>query len=59
MALKPGDTNVFGMQITALNGRMVDLECPTCRSRGAVAADEFQSTRCGSSACAASQGRTE
>ena len=59
MAVKPGDTNLFGMRVTAVQGRMLDLECGTCRESGSVKADEFQSTRCGSPACASSQGRTE
>lgn len=59
MAVQVGDTNVFGMRVTALQGRMADLECETCREGGSVKADEFQSTRCGSAACASSQGRTE
>jgi hypothetical protein len=59
MAARVGDTNVFGMRVTALQGRMVDLECDTCRESGSVKADEFQSTRCGSARCAASQGRAE
>ena len=54
-----GDINLFGMRVTGLNGRMLDLECTTCRTAGSVPAKEFQSTRCGSSACASSQGRTE
>ena len=59
MAARVGDTNVFGMRVTALQGRMVDLECENCRESGSVKADEFQSTRCGSARCAASQGRAE
>jgi len=59
MSVKPGDINVFGMRVTALQGRMVDLECQNCRESGSVKADEFQSTRCGSAACASSQGRAE
>ena len=54
-----GDINVFGMRVTGLNGRMLELECTTCRTAGSVAAAEFQSTRCGFPACASSQGRTE
>jgi len=59
MAVQLGDRNLFGLRITGLNGRMLDLECETCGERGSVAAKEFQSTRCGSARCASSQGRTE
>ena len=59
MAVKPGDRNLFGLRVTTARGRMIDLECETCGERGSVAADEFQSTRCGSARCASSQGRTE
>lgn len=54
-----GDVNLFGMRVTAVKGRTLDLECQSCRTHGVMLADEFQSTRCGSSACASSQGRTE
>jgi hypothetical protein len=57
--MQVGERNVFGMRVTALKGRMLDLECETCRTAGSVPAAEFQSTRCGSPACASSQGRTE
>ncbi len=59
MAVHVGDRNLFGMRVTGVQGRMVDLECETCRESGSVRADEFQSTRCGSARCASSQGRTE
>ena len=54
-----GDVNLFGMRVVAGKGRTLDLECQTCRSAGVALADDFQSTRCGSPACASSQGRTE
>ncbi|KAF0114316.1 MAG: hypothetical protein FD150_1601 [Rhodobacteraceae bacterium] len=54
-----GEKNVFGMRITAVKGRTLDLECETCRTAGSVPATEFQSTRCGSTRCGATQGRTE
>jgi hypothetical protein len=54
-----GDVNLFGMRVVAVKGRTLDLECQTCRSTGVALADDFQSTRCGSAACASSQGRTE
>jgi hypothetical protein len=57
--MKVGEQNVFGMRITAVKGGMVDLECQTCHTAGAVSAKEFSSTRCGSSVCGATQGRTE
>ena len=57
--MKVGERNVFGMRITALKGRMVDLECETCHTAGSVPATEFQATRCGSARCGATQGRTE
>jgi hypothetical protein len=57
--MEVGQKNVFGMRITALKGGMVDLECETCHTAGAVPAQEFQSTRCGSNRCGATQGRTE
>jgi hypothetical protein len=57
--MQVGERNVFGMRVTALKGRMLDLECDACRTAGSVPAAEFQSTRCGSPACASSQGRTE
>ncbi len=59
MAVKPGDRNLFGLRVTTARGPMIDLECETCGERGSVAADEFQSTRCGSARCASSQRRTE
>lgn len=57
--MQVGERNLFGMRITALQGRMVDLECATCHTAGSVPAEEFQSTRCGSDRCGATQGRTE
>ena len=54
-----GDVNLFGMRVVAVKGRMLDLDCQRCRTKGVAPADEFQSTRCGSPACAFSQGRTE
>jgi hypothetical protein len=54
-----GDVNLFGMRVVAVKGRTLDLECQRCRTSGAAMADEFQSTRCGSTLCASSQGRTE
>jgi hypothetical protein len=54
-----GERNLFGMRITAVKGGSVDLECETCHTAGAVLAQEFQSTRCGSARCGATQGRTE
>ena len=54
-----GDVNLFGMRVVAVKGRTLDLECQACRTHGVAMADEFQSTRCGSPACASSQGRTE
>lgn len=54
-----GDVNLFGMRVTAIKGRTLDLECQTCRTSGVAMADEFQSTRCGSTRCGATQGRTE
>ncbi|MES2540548.1 MAG: hypothetical protein V4583_08180 [Pseudomonadota bacterium] len=57
--MQVGDKNAFGMRITALKGRMVDLTCETCHSAGAAPATEFPSTRCGSNRCGATQGRTE
>ncbi|AWD20317.1 hypothetical protein C5F44_08025 [Fuscovulum blasticum DSM 2131] len=59
MVARVGDRNAFGLRVTAVQGRMVDLECETCGERGTVAAQEFQSTRCGSDRCASSQGRAE
>jgi len=57
--MQVGEQNLFGMRITALKGRMVDLECETCHTAGSVPATEFQATRCGSARCGATQGRTE
>jgi hypothetical protein len=57
--MQVGERNVFGMKITAVRGGQVDLECETCRTAGSVPAEEFQSTRCGSVRCGATQGRTE
>jgi hypothetical protein len=57
--MQVGDKNAFGLRITAIKGRMVDLTCETCQTAGAVPAPEFQATRCGSSRCGATQGRTE
>ena len=57
--MQVGERNVFGMRITAVRGGLVDLECETCHTAGAVPAQEFQSTRCGSNRCGATQGRTE
>lgn len=57
--VRTGDRNAFGMRVTAVNGRWLDLECETCRESGSAPADEFQSTRCGSTRCGATQGRTE
>jgi len=54
-----GERNLFGMRVTAIRGRTLDLECETCRESGSAPADEFQSTRCGSIRCGATQGRTE
>ena len=54
-----GDQNLFGMRVTAVKGRTLDVECQTCRTAGVALAQELQSTRCGSPACASSQGRTE
>jgi hypothetical protein len=53
------DRNVFGMRVTAMKGRMLDLACEVCGTKGSAPAQEFQSTRCGSPACGATQGRTE
>lgn len=57
--MQVGEKNAFGMRITGVKGRMVDLTCETCDTAGSVPASEFQSTRCGSSRCGATQGRTE
>jgi hypothetical protein len=57
--MQVGKKNVFGMRITAVKGRMVDLECETCHTAGAAPVQEFPSTRCGSTRCGATQGRTE
>jgi hypothetical protein len=57
--MQVGDKNVFGMRITGVKGRMVDLTCETCHTPGSVPASEFPSTRCGSTRCGATQGRTE
>lgn len=57
--MKVGERNLFGMRVTAIKGRMLDLECETCRESGSTPVGEFQSTRCGSAGCASSQGRTE
>jgi hypothetical protein len=57
--MQVGDKNVFGMRITALKGRLVDLTCEACQTAGTVPAQEFQSTRCGSARCGSTQGRTE
>jgi hypothetical protein len=57
--MQVGEKNLFGMRVTAIKGRMLDLTCTICGTAGAVPASEFQSTRCGSARCASSQGRTE
>jgi hypothetical protein len=57
--MKVGERNVFGMRVTAVKGRTFDLECEACRTPGFAPATEIQSTRCGSAACASTQGRTE
>ena len=57
--MQVGERNVFGMRVTAVTGRMLDLACEVCGTKGSAPAQEFQSTRCGSPACGASQGRTE
>jgi hypothetical protein len=57
--MQVGDKNVFGMRITALKGRLVDLTCEACQTAGSVPASEFPSTRCGSARCGSTQGRTE
>lgn len=54
-----GERNVFGMRVTGQTGRMLDLESETCHAAGAAPVQEFQSTRCGSNRCGATQGRTE
>ena len=54
-----GERNLFGMRVTAVKGRTLDLECETCHATGSVPAQEFPSTRCGSARCGATQGRTE
>jgi len=54
-----GDRNVFGMRVTAVRGRWLDLECDACRESGSAPADEFQSTRCGSAHCGGTQGKSE
>ncbi len=59
MAVRVGERNLFGMRATAVRGGSVDLICETCGETGSVPASEFQSTRCGSARCGASQGRTE
>lgn len=59
MVAKPGDENVFGMRVVAVNGRMLDLVCKECGAEGSAPAGEYQSTRCGSARCGSSQGRAE
>ncbi len=54
-----GETNLFGMQIRAIDGRMLELRCPVCHETGFVPVAEFNSTRCGSAGCASMQGRNE
>lgn len=57
--MQVGDRNVFGMRITAVRDGLVALERETCHAAGAAPVQEFQSTRCGSNRCGATQGRTE
>ena len=57
--MQVGEKNLFGMQVAAIKGRMLDLTCAICGTAGSVPANEFQSTRCGSAHCASSQGGTE
>lgn len=54
-----GATNIFGMQVLAVDGRMLNLRCPVCHETGLVPVAEFNSTRCGSAKCASMQGRNE
>jgi len=57
--MQVGDRNLFGMRVTAVKGRTLDLTCETCHTPGTVLVDDFQSTRCGSARCGSTQGRTE
>jgi hypothetical protein len=57
--MRAGDQNAFGLTATAIRGRMVDVRCPVCGEAGSAPVDEFQSTRCGSAQCGATQGKAD
>jgi hypothetical protein len=57
--MQVGQTNAFGLRVTALRGRMADVVCPVCGTRGSAPTDEFQSTRCGSAQCGGTQGKAD
>jgi hypothetical protein len=54
-----GETNLFGMKILSITGPELALDCGVCGEKGYVSAAEFLATRCGSSKCGSTQGRTE